>query len=109
MMIAGGTAILQLPIAQYPTIAPPAVAISATYPGADAQTVQDTVTRVIEQNMNGIDNLMYMSSTSDSAGSVTITLTFKSGTDPDIARGSGAKQTAAGHAAAAPGSTAAGD
>ncbi len=79
-------AILQLPIAQYPTIAPPAVAISATYPGADAQTVQDTVTRVIEQNMNGIDNLMYMSSTSDSAGSVTITLTFKSGTDPDIAR-----------------------
>ncbi|RRF61226.1 efflux RND transporter permease subunit [Klebsiella pneumoniae] len=86
MMIAGGLAILQLPIAQYPTIAPPAVAISATYPGADAQTVQDTVTQVIEQNMNGIDNLMYMSSTSDSAGSVTITLTFKSGTDPDIAQ-----------------------
>ena len=55
MMIAGGLAILQLPIAQYPTIAPPAVAISATYPGADAQTVQDTVTQVIEQNMNGID------------------------------------------------------
>ncbi len=100
MMIAGGLAILQLPIAQYPTIAPPAVAISATYPGADAQTVQDTVTQVIEQNMNGIDNLMYMSSTSDSAGSVTITLTFKSGTDPDIAS-TGAKQTAAGHAAAA--------
>ncbi|PLI20868.1 efflux RND transporter permease subunit, partial [Klebsiella pneumoniae] len=86
MMIAGSLAILQLPIAQYPTIAPPAVAISATYPGADAQTVQDTVTQVIEQNMNGIDNLMYMSSTSDSAGSVTITLTFKSGTDPDIAQ-----------------------
>ncbi|EOE3646738.1 efflux RND transporter permease subunit [Klebsiella pneumoniae] len=86
MMIAGGLAILQLPIAQYPTIAPPAVAISATYPGADAQTVQDTVTQVIEQNMNSIDNLMYMSSTSDSAGSVTITLTFKSGTDPDIAQ-----------------------
>ena len=86
MMIAGGLAILQLPIAQYPTIAPPAVAISATYPGADAQTVQDTVTQVIEQHMNGIDNLMYMSSTSDSAGSVTITLTFKSGTDPDIAQ-----------------------
>lgn len=54
--------------------------------GADAQTVQDTVTQVIEQNMNGIDNLMYMSSTSDSAGSVTITLTFQSGTDPDIAQ-----------------------
>ena len=86
LMIAGALAILQLPVAQYPTIAPPAIAISATYPGADAQTVQDTVTQVIEQNMNGIDNLMYMSSTSDSAGGVTVTLTFKSGTDPDIAQ-----------------------
>ncbi|EJK6268747.1 efflux RND transporter permease subunit [Salmonella enterica] len=86
LMIAGALAIMQLPVAQYPTIAPPAVSISATYPGADAQTVQDTVTQVIEQNMNGIDNLMYMSSTSDSAGSVTITLTFQSGTDPDIAQ-----------------------
>ncbi|ENT4821573.1 TPA: efflux RND transporter permease subunit [Citrobacter farmeri] len=86
LMLAGALAIMQLPVAQYPTIAPPAVAISATYPGADAQTVQDTVTQVIEQNMNGIDNLMYMSSTSDSAGSVTITLTFQSGTDPDIAQ-----------------------
>ncbi|EIZ9493429.1 efflux RND transporter permease subunit [Cronobacter sakazakii] len=86
MMMAGALAILQLPIAQYPTIAPPAIAVSATYPGADAQTVQDTVTQVIEQNMNGIDNLMYMSSTSDSAGGVTVTLTFTSGTDPDIAQ-----------------------
>lgn len=86
LMMAGALAIIQLPVAQYPTIAPPAVSISATYPGADAQTVQDTVTQVIEQNMNGIDNLMYMSSTSDSAGSVTITLTFQSGTDPDIAQ-----------------------
>ncbi|HGL6329355.1 TPA: efflux RND transporter permease subunit [Citrobacter amalonaticus] len=86
LMLAGALAIMQLPVAQYPTIAPPAVAISANYPGADAQTVQDTVTQVIEQNMNGIDNLMYMSSTSDSAGSVTITLTFQSGTDPDIAQ-----------------------
>ena len=86
LMMAGALAIMQLPVAQYPTIAPPAVAISATYPGADAQTVQDTVTQVIEQNMNGIDNLMYMSSTSDSSGSVTITLTFQSGTDPDIAQ-----------------------
>ncbi len=86
LMMAGALAIMQLPVAQYPTIAPPAVSISATYPGADAQTVQDTVTQVIEQNMNGIDNLMYMSSTSDSAGCVTITLTFQSGTDPDIAQ-----------------------
>ena len=86
LMIAGTLAIFKLPVAQYPTIAPPAVAVTATYPGADAQTVQDTVTQVIEQNMNGIDNLMYMSSTSDSAGGVTITLTFKSGTSPDIAQ-----------------------
>ncbi|ELU1573670.1 efflux RND transporter permease subunit [Salmonella enterica] len=86
LMMAGALAIMQLPVAQYPTIAPPAVSISANYPGADAQTVQDTVTQVIEQNMNGTDNLMYMSSTSDSAGSVTITLTFQSGTDPDIAQ-----------------------
>ncbi|YCI81284.1 efflux RND transporter permease subunit [Enterobacteriaceae bacterium] len=86
LMIAGSLSIMHLPVAQYPTIAPPAVAVSATYPGADAQTVQDTVTQVIEQNMNGIDHLMYMSSTSDSAGGVTITLTFESGTDPDIAQ-----------------------
>ena len=80
IMLAGGLAILKLPVAQYPTIAPPAVTISATYPGADAKTVQDTVTQVIEQNMNGIDNLMYMSSISDSTGTVQITLTFESGT-----------------------------
>ncbi|KNC93971.1 efflux RND transporter permease subunit [Trabulsiella odontotermitis] len=86
LMIAGALAIVQLPVAQYPTIAPPAVSVTATYPGADAQTVQDTVTQVIEQNMNGVDNLMYMSSASDSAGNVTITLTFDSGTDPDIAQ-----------------------
>ncbi|MWT61949.1 hypothetical protein GP939_28950, partial [Escherichia coli] len=57
LMIAGGLAILKLPVAQYPTIAPPTVAVTATYPGADAQTVQDTVTQDIEQNMNGLDNL----------------------------------------------------
>ncbi|VDZ87820.1 hydrophobe/amphiphile efflux-1 (HAE1) family protein [Lelliottia amnigena] len=86
IMLAGGLAILKLPVAQYPTIAPPAVSISAVYPGADAKTVQDTVTQVIEQNMNGIDNLMYMSSNSDSTGTVQITLTFESGTDADIAQ-----------------------
>lgn len=86
LMLAGALAIIKLPVAQYPTIAPPAIAISASYPGADAQTVQDTVTQVIEQNMNGLDSLMYMSSTSDSSGSVTVTLTFDSGTDPDIAQ-----------------------
>lgn len=86
IMLAGGLAILKLPVAQYPTIAPPAIQISATYPGADAKTVQDTVTQVIEQNMNGIDGLLYMSSTSDSSGTVQITITFDSGTDADIAQ-----------------------
>ncbi len=86
IMLAGGLAIMKLPIAQYPTIAPPAITISATYPGADAKTVQDTVTQVIEQNMNGIDGLLYMSSTSDSSGTVQITITFDSGTDADIAQ-----------------------
>jgi multidrug efflux pump len=86
IMLAGGLAILKLPIAQYPTIAPPAIAITAVYPGADAETVQNTVTQVIEQNMNGIDNLMYMSSNGDSTGTANITLTFQSGTDPDIAQ-----------------------
>lgn len=76
-MLAGLLAIIKLPVAQYPTIAPPAVSISANYPGADASTVQNTVTQVIEQNMNGIDNLVYMSSTSDSSGSASITLTLK--------------------------------
>ncbi|ELY5828042.1 multidrug efflux RND transporter permease subunit AcrB [Cronobacter turicensis] len=86
IMLAGGLSIMKLPVAQYPSIAPPAVTINATYPGADAKTVQDTVTQVIEQNMNGIDGLMYMSSTSDSSGTVQITLTFESGTNADIAQ-----------------------
>ncbi len=86
IMLAGMLSIMNLPVAQYPTIAPPTVSIAATYPGADASTVQDSVTQVIEQNMNGIDNLMYMSSTSDSSGTVSINLTFESGTDPDIAQ-----------------------
>ncbi|WP_434525659.1 efflux RND transporter permease subunit [Photorhabdus asymbiotica] len=85
-MLAGLLAIMKLPVAQYPTIAPPAISISATYPGADATTVQNTVTQVIEQNMNGIDNLVYMSSNSDSTGNMNITLTFEAGTDPDIAQ-----------------------
>ncbi|MBT8640003.1 efflux RND transporter permease AcrB [Yersinia pestis] len=86
IMLAGALAIMKLPVAQYPTIAPPAITITANYPGADATTVQNTVTQVIEQNMNGIDNLLYMSSSSDSSGNVQLTLTFNSGTDPDIAQ-----------------------
>jgi multidrug efflux pump len=86
VMLAGLLAIKILPISQYPAIAPPQIAINATYPGASAQTVQDTVTQVVEQKLNGIDNLIYMASTSDSAGAVTITLSFKAGTNPDIAQ-----------------------
>ncbi|MFG0833625.1 efflux RND transporter permease subunit [Aeromonas bivalvium] len=86
IMLAGGLAILTLPVSQYPTIAPPAVGISASYPGASAKTVEDSVTQIIEQNMTGLDHLLYMSSQSDSAGNVSVTLTFKPGTDPDIAQ-----------------------
>ncbi|UNH38318.1 efflux RND transporter permease subunit [Moellerella wisconsensis] len=85
-MLAGLLAIIKLPVSQYPTIAPPAISISASYPGADATTVQNTVTQVIEQNMNGIDNLVYMSSTSDSSGNMNISLTFDADTDADIAQ-----------------------
>src|SRR5512138_2787715 len=86
VMLAGLLAVKKLPVSQYPPIAPPQIAINAVYPGASAQTVQDTVTQVIEQKLNGIDNLIYMSSTSDSAGAVSITLTFKAGTDPNVAQ-----------------------
>src|SRR5512136_1181897 len=86
IMLAGLLAIKTLPVSQYPPIAPPQITINAVYPGASAQTVQDTVTQVIEQKLNGIDNLIYMSSTSDSAGAVSITLTFRAGTDPNIAQ-----------------------
>ncbi|AYA40977.1 multidrug efflux RND transporter permease subunit [Xenorhabdus nematophila] len=85
-MLSGLLAIMKLPVEQYPAIAPPAISISTSYPGADAATVQNTVTQVIEQNMNGIDNLVYMSSNSDSAGYMNITLTFEANTNPDIAQ-----------------------
>lgn len=86
IMLAGGISILNLPISQYPSIAPPTIGIRAQYPGASAQTVQDTVTQVIEQNMNGLDYLLYMSSTSDSSGQAEITLTFSADANPDIAQ-----------------------
>jgi multidrug efflux pump len=86
IMLGGGLSIVSLPIEQYPPIAPPTVQISTTYPGASATTVQDTVVQVIEQQMSGLDHLLYMSSLSDDTGQSTTTLTFETGTDPDIAQ-----------------------
>ncbi len=86
IMLAGVISILSLPIAQYPSIAPPSISISGSYPGASAKTVEDAVTQVIEQKMKGIDGLRYMASSSDATGGISITLTFTSGTNPDIAQ-----------------------
>lgn len=86
IMLAGALSISKLPIEQYPQVAPPSVSISANYPGASAQTVQDTVIQIIEQNLTGIDNVQYMASNSESSGRGDVTLTFESGTDPDIAQ-----------------------
>ncbi|WP_028878952.1 efflux RND transporter permease subunit [Terasakiella pusilla] len=86
IMLAGGLSILQLPVEQYPSIAPPAVTIQATYPGASAKTVENTVTQVIEETMNGLDHLRYISSNSQSNGSVEIKLTFEPEADADIAQ-----------------------
>ncbi len=83
--LAGAAAIFNLPVAAYPAIAPPQVSISATYPGASAEVIENTVTSVIEQQLTGVDNLLYFESTSRGNGTVQITLTFINGTDPDIA------------------------
>ena len=86
IMLAGLLSIRTLPVSQYPAIAPPQITITAMYPGASAQTVQDTVTQIIEQKLNGIDNLLYIQSTSESSGMAAINLTFKAGTDPNVAQ-----------------------
>ncbi len=86
LMLVGAVSILKLPIAQYPPIAPPAVSITVTYPGASAETVQSTVVQVIEQQLSGIDHLLYFSSASNKDGSISITLSFEQGTNPDIAQ-----------------------
>src|SRR6187549_1964158 len=86
IMLAGALSITSLPIAQYPSIAPPTITVIATYPGASAKTLEDTVTQVIEQRLNGIDNLRYIESASTSDGTATITVTFEGGTNPDIAQ-----------------------
>ena len=86
LMLAGGIAVVRLPVMQYPGIAPPQVGINATYPGASAQTVQDSVVQVIEQQMIGIDGLDYITSESIADGTAQVTLTFAQGTNPDIAQ-----------------------
>ncbi|MDH2243338.1 efflux RND transporter permease subunit [Pseudomonas sp. GD03909] len=86
IMLAGGLPISQLPLEQYPDIAPPTINISATYTGASAKTIEDSVTQVIEQQMKGLDGLMYMSASSSSAGSASLSLTFAAGTDADVAQ-----------------------
>ncbi len=86
IMLAGLLSIFKLPIEQYPQIAPPSVSINLNYPGASAQTVQDTVIQIVEQSLTGIDNVKYMSSTSESSGSGNVSLTFETGTDPDVAQ-----------------------
>jgi multidrug efflux pump len=86
IMVLGSLAITQLPVAQYPSVAPPSISVSANYAGASAETLQETVTSVIEQQLNGIDNLLYMSSSTDASGLATVTLYFLPGTNPDTAQ-----------------------
>jgi multidrug efflux pump len=86
IMVLGGLAISKLPVAQYPNVAPPSISVTANYAGASAETTQETVTSVIEQQLNGIDNLLYMSSSSDASGLSTVTLYFLPGTNPDVAQ-----------------------
>ncbi|MCY2932055.1 MAG: efflux RND transporter permease subunit [Planctomycetota bacterium] len=85
LMVGGALAIYNLPISQYPPIAPPSIAIQAFYPGASAATVENSVTQIIEQKMTGFDKMLYLSATSDSSGSSRVELTFAPGTDPDLA------------------------
>src|SRR5690606_30181713 len=86
VMIMGLLSMASLPISQFPNVAPPSIRIGATYPGASAETLENTVTQVIEQQLKGLDGLRYMSSSSDSSGNADITLTFEQGTNPDIAQ-----------------------
>jgi HAE1 family hydrophobic/amphiphilic exporter-1 len=85
MMALGALAIYKMPISQYPPIAPPSIAIEAFFPGASAETVENTVTQIIEQKMTGLDNMLYLSGTSSSSGASRIEMTFAPGTDPDVA------------------------
>ena len=86
IMLLGAGGLLSLPVSQYPNIAPPSVNIRANYPGASAETIESNITQIIEQQLTGIDGLLYFSSTSNSAGRADITVTFDKGVDPDIAQ-----------------------
>src|SRR5665647_617110 len=86
IIVMGSVAITQLPIAQYPPVAPPSIIISAAYPGASAQTLEDSVISVIEQEMNGSPGLIYMESVSQASGTGQITISFQPGTNPDLAQ-----------------------
>src|SRR5580698_11169915 len=86
IMLTGCVALMHLPVDEYPSVAPPSISISATYAGASSETVQNTVTEVIEEQMSGLDHLLYISSTSSSSGQSQVTLYFAPGTDPDIAQ-----------------------
>src|SRR5258708_17859240 len=86
IMLAGALSITGLPMVQFPSLAPPAISVVTSYPGASAKTLEDTVTQVIEQKLNGIDNLRYIEAESTSAGTLTLTVTFEGGTNPDIAQ-----------------------
>src|SRR5512144_638776 len=85
LMVAGLLAIYNLPISQYPPIAPPSIYIASFYPGASAETVENSVTQIIEQKLTGLDQMLYLTATSDSSGSSRLELTFAPGTDPDLA------------------------
>ena len=84
-MTLGVLAIYKMPIAQYPPIAPPSISITAYYPGASAETVENTVTQIIEQRMTGLDGMLYLTGTSSASGQSTLQMTFEAGTDPDVA------------------------
>ena len=86
IMLAGGISVLRLPVAQYPSIAPPTINVRVSYPGASAQTLEDTVIQVIEQKMNGLDGLLYMSSSSDATGQASISLIFDPSVNSDTAQ-----------------------
>ncbi len=108
LVLAGVLAIRALPIAQFPALAPPQISVTAIFPGADAQTLENTTTQIIEQQMKGLDHLLYFSSTSDSSGTATVTMTFAQGTNPDTAQVQVQNKLQSATRAAAAGSPAAG-